>query len=32
MRTNMDYLIMGNYLLKKEDQKPLKMISMAKKV
>jgi carbamoyltransferase len=23
MRTNMDYLIMGNYLLKKEDQKPL---------
>jgi len=24
MRTNMDYLIMGNYLLNKEDQKPLK--------
>ncbi len=23
MRTNMDYLIMGNYLLNKEDQKPL---------
>jgi carbamoyltransferase len=23
MRTNMDYLIMGNYLLKKEEQKPL---------
>jgi carbamoyltransferase len=23
MRTNMDYLIMGNYLLKKEDQKPI---------
>ena len=24
MRTNMDYLIMGNYLLNKEDQTPLK--------
>lgn len=23
MRTNMDYLIMGNYLLEKQDQKPL---------
>jgi carbamoyltransferase len=23
MRTNMDYLIVGNYLLNKEDQKPL---------
>ena len=23
MRTHMDYLIMGNYLIKKEDQKPL---------
>ncbi len=23
MRTNMDFLIMGNYLLKKEDQKPV---------
>ena len=23
MRTNMDYLIMGNYLLKKQEQKPL---------
>jgi carbamoyltransferase len=23
MRTNMDYLIMGNYLLNKENQKPL---------
>jgi carbamoyltransferase len=24
MRTNMDYLVLGNYLLAKEDQKPLK--------
>ncbi len=23
MRTNMDYLIMGNYLIEKKDQKPL---------
>ena len=23
MRTNMDYLLMGNYLLDKRDQKPL---------
>jgi len=23
MRTNIDYLVLGNYLLSKEDQKPL---------